>query len=358
MKSFCKHITFLVIFLFLASCTNDSNNGDKKVTSVTVTPSSASVQKGGSTSLQVDVKGENLEAADQNVTWKSDDTSIANVDQNGVVTGVDTGSTIITATSTFDSSKSGTTTMVVNDSNQAGLTEAQAERLAPKLLDNVSFITKSLGEPSSFLSAFSGLGLLELQQDDKCINIAKEGDTTTAEFNCKITLGKLNFSLVGIVVTEKLLGGYRTFTRPNLRWTASNDSENVDLTFDFDIKFTQLGNTYKLDVDYKLTSAGDEAFTSSYILKNATFVSSSTNDPLGNGTLTFDGTLSYQDGTESFTLKAKTDPNLVISSSCKETPIDGAVIYSLGKNSLRIVFNGCDNYNATFNGRKIAMTAH
>ena len=83
---------------------------DAVVTTVAVSPTSASVAVGATTTLQATVKDQNGNVmSGQPVSWSSDNTSAATV-SNGVVTGVAAGSATITATS---SGKSGTSAITV-----------------------------------------------------------------------------------------------------------------------------------------------------------------------------------------------------------------------------------------------------
>jgi len=66
------------------------------VTSVSLDKTSDSVIVGDTTALAATVSPDN--ASDKTVTWSSSDPSVATVDQNGVVTGVSTGTAVITAT--------------------------------------------------------------------------------------------------------------------------------------------------------------------------------------------------------------------------------------------------------------------
>jgi uncharacterized protein YjdB len=82
------------------------------VTSVAVTPPSASVSVGTTTTLQATVKDQNGNAmTGQTVTWSTSNAGAATVNPSGVVTGVAAGSATITATS---SAKSGTSVITVN----------------------------------------------------------------------------------------------------------------------------------------------------------------------------------------------------------------------------------------------------
>ena len=86
--------------------------GTPSVTSVTVTPATATVTKGQSIQLNAKVETENF--APQSVTWESDSDN-ATVDASGKVTltTAATGTINITAKSTYDASKSGTCVITV-----------------------------------------------------------------------------------------------------------------------------------------------------------------------------------------------------------------------------------------------------
>lgn len=93
-----------------------SGGGSPTVSSVTVTPSSLSLDLNGTktANLSATVNGENNPS--QVVTWSSSNPSVATVSASGLVTGVATGSATITATSQEDASKSGTCSVTVIDS--------------------------------------------------------------------------------------------------------------------------------------------------------------------------------------------------------------------------------------------------
>lgn len=88
--------------------------GTPTVTSVTVSPSSANVSI--EQSIQLSAVVQTSEFAPQSVTWSVTSGDNVTVNQSGLVT-IGTGATgeaVITATSTYDSSKSGTATLTIN----------------------------------------------------------------------------------------------------------------------------------------------------------------------------------------------------------------------------------------------------
>lgn len=87
------------------------------VTGVTVTPSTATVQKGTTKQFSATVEGTNNPS--QNVTWSVNSTSGSSISTSGLLTVVagETAATLtVTATSTVDNTKSGTATVTVTES--------------------------------------------------------------------------------------------------------------------------------------------------------------------------------------------------------------------------------------------------
>ena len=96
-----------------ATCTVTVKTAAVDVTSVEITNCGGAIRIDETTTLGVTVEPDN--ATNKNVTWSSDDTAIATV-ENGVVTGKGVGQTIIRATSVSNSSA--TNTCVVNVRNK------------------------------------------------------------------------------------------------------------------------------------------------------------------------------------------------------------------------------------------------
>ena len=87
-------------------------NPTSTVSGVKISPESASVLKGSTLELTASVLP--WTAIDRTVTWTSSDESVATVDENGVVTTIAAGTTIITATSNLDASFSASCEVTVN----------------------------------------------------------------------------------------------------------------------------------------------------------------------------------------------------------------------------------------------------
>ena len=85
----------------------------RQVTDVIVDPPSGIIEIEESTTLQLSVSVYPTDATDLSVTWKSENTSVATVSQEGLVTAKSEGQAIIRATSNLTPSKSGTCTIKV-----------------------------------------------------------------------------------------------------------------------------------------------------------------------------------------------------------------------------------------------------
>jgi uncharacterized protein YjdB len=101
---------------FVYGTTSETGSSNVAVTSVSVSPTSASVAVGATTTLTATVAPSN--ATNQSVTWSSSNIGVATVSSTGVVTGVAAGTATITVT-TQDGSKTATATITVTSSTVA-----------------------------------------------------------------------------------------------------------------------------------------------------------------------------------------------------------------------------------------------
>lgn len=92
------------------------------VTGVTVNPTSATVNVGSTTTITATVAP--ADATNKNVTWSSNNTSVATVNSSGVVTGVAAGSATITVT-TQDGNKTATCAITVQAQSACTLYQAE-----------------------------------------------------------------------------------------------------------------------------------------------------------------------------------------------------------------------------------------
>ncbi|MGN0814561.1 MAG: Ig domain-containing protein [Candidatus Coproplasma sp.] len=94
-----------------ASCSVEYTVVNAAVTGITLSSSSLSLEEGNTATLTAKVVPDN--ATNKAVTWSSSDSSVATVDENGVVTAVNAGSAIITATSEENSDIKATCSVTV-----------------------------------------------------------------------------------------------------------------------------------------------------------------------------------------------------------------------------------------------------
>lgn len=97
------------MYIYGAEILVDYTLQDANVTGVSVSPTTASIEAGDTVTLTPTVSPSN--AANKNVTWSSNNTSVATV-SNGVVTGVSAGTAVITVT-TVDGGYTATCTVTV-----------------------------------------------------------------------------------------------------------------------------------------------------------------------------------------------------------------------------------------------------
>ncbi len=100
---------------FTATCVITVNEGDKKVTGITLTPTTNTIKPGDSFIITPTVTPS--DAADKSVTWSSSDSSIARVDSTGKVTALKAGTVTITATTNDGGYKATCTVTVANITN-------------------------------------------------------------------------------------------------------------------------------------------------------------------------------------------------------------------------------------------------
>ncbi len=104
----------LAVAAVLASAACDQTTGIKAVAaggvrSITITPSTAQVAVGQTTQLTAVIGGDTTGG----VTWRTGNAAIATVDNTGLVLGVATGVTTVTALAVADTTKRATATVTV-----------------------------------------------------------------------------------------------------------------------------------------------------------------------------------------------------------------------------------------------------
>src|SRR5699024_5226513 len=105
---------------------------EKKVTGVTLNTETLELFTGGSATLTATV--EPSDAANQNVTWQSDNANVATV-EGGTVTAVSAGTATITVT-TEDGAKTATCTVTVSRYSSGGGSSSSSTSLSDRAIDD------------------------------------------------------------------------------------------------------------------------------------------------------------------------------------------------------------------------------
>ena len=155
---------------------------ETKVTTITLNPTSATLEVGGTQTITATIVPS--DALDTNITWTSSDPSIATVDANGVVTAVVAGTVTITATNT-NSGVSATCTITINAPLAPGecvtLVEGTKNASNTAMAATIGTITTNGGQASD--------GYIKLSGDDKYFSItAKSGYTIKVGDKLTVTI--------------------------------------------------------------------------------------------------------------------------------------------------------------------------
>lgn len=104
------------------------------VTGVTLNKTSTSLYVGDTETLTPSITPDN--ATNKNLTWSSDDTSVATVDASGLVTAVSAGTATITVT-TEDGAKTATCTVTVSRYSSGGGSSSSSTSLSDRAIDDI-----------------------------------------------------------------------------------------------------------------------------------------------------------------------------------------------------------------------------
>ena len=224
------------------------------VTSVTVSPSSLSLDLNGSTSghLSATVNGTNSPA--QTVTWISGNSTVATVNSSGVVTAVGVGSTTITATSTVDLLKSGSCTVTVTDSTPKTLSSISISgyKTAFAVNDTFSFggtvtanFSNSTSDDVTASATFSGYNMAVAGNYTVTVSYTYGGTTKTATYGITVSS---NTPVSGDPVTV-------TYTITSKTAAQVSDGTAPD---DSSVSFSNTGTTSTID---QITNGRSENWT-------------------------------------------------------------------------------------------------
>ena len=133
-------------YTFTVTATNDSGSDSKEytlniksatvpVTGVTLNKTSTSLYVGDTETLTATVAPDN--ATNKAVTWTSSDSTVATVDQNGVVTALARGTAVITATAADGSGANATCTVTVSRYSSGGGSSSSSTSLSDRAIDDI-----------------------------------------------------------------------------------------------------------------------------------------------------------------------------------------------------------------------------
>ena len=211
-----------------------SGGSSPTVSSVTVTPSSLSLDLNGTKTgnLSATVNGTNNPS--QSVTWSSSNTSVATVSASGIVTAKATGNATITATSLADGTKSETCTVTVTDStvhvssvslnkNSTTISVGDSETLVATVNPN-NATNKSVTWESSntSIATVSGGTVKGVATGTATITVKTDDGNKTA--TCTVTVSAANTQTLTITRSSfATSGGYAWYD-----WTqATSDSMSI-----------------------------------------------------------------------------------------------------------------------------------
>lgn len=170
-----------------ASCVITVTNNTVSVTGVSVNPSTATIgSNGGEITLTATISPSN--ATNKNVTWSSSNTSVATVNANGVVTGVNPGSATITCT-TSDGGYTGTCAVTVQPIAVTGITLDKHTVSNVGTGDNISF-TATVSPANA-----SNTNINITPTGGTCTNLAQNGNVWTFNFKVTQSSGTANVSV-------------------------------------------------------------------------------------------------------------------------------------------------------------------
>lgn len=115
-----KNLFVMIAAVAIMTCISTSCKEDIMVSSITLDKIDAAVAVGATTTLSVVFTP--VDATNKGITWSTDNSSVATVDNNGVVTGVALGTAIISATSVDNSTLTATCNVLIIPSNGQQIT--------------------------------------------------------------------------------------------------------------------------------------------------------------------------------------------------------------------------------------------
>ncbi len=219
------------------SSVKSNTNNSVKVTGIKVDKPNVSVSVGKTTSINATISPNN--ASNKGIIWSSGNTKIAKVDQNGKVTGVQAGKTMIIAT-TRDGSYKATTTVTVTDTVNTTTISISPAKPSVQIgntttltaaVSNKGVATWRVGDSSVVsLSASSNKATVKcLKKGTSVISATAGGKTSNVTLTCNNSVSFANSSITlyathtyGVKQSYAYVGVNTTDNYDNLKVTISN----------------------------------------------------------------------------------------------------------------------------------------
>lgn len=155
------------------------------VQSVTLDKDNANIDMGSTITISPTITPDN--SSDKTILWSSDNTSVASVDANGLVTGLKPGTAKITATSNSDSSKKASCTVNVNglvlDKNSATVANGKYVLLTASVMPQTNLVWKSSAEDIATVQD----GLIKtLKPGSTTVTVKTEDNKYSASFDLTV----------------------------------------------------------------------------------------------------------------------------------------------------------------------------
>lgn len=242
----------LIVFLLLKSC---GNSGNSRVEQITLTPMRVNLKVGEQQQVYANVYPS--DANDSSVYWESEDPTIASVDQNGVVTGINNGVTTITAKANDSGGAVGSTTVTVGDD----LPELEQIQLN-KSIYTVKVGSTVLIEATPVPSTAQLLDIKYSTRDTNIATVDSSGRIKGVKVGSTIVTITANEGKVQTTATVKVVenssGGT---TNPNTPSDAKIPVSAINLTATETCYKLKVGNSYTIETKILPNDATDKTLT-------------------------------------------------------------------------------------------------
>lgn len=177
------------------------------VEGITLDKDNVNIDMGGTSTITAIIAPGN--ASDKTVLWSSDNTSVASVDNNGVITGLKPGTATITATSNSDSSKKAACTVNVNglvlDKSSATVSNGKDVLLTAAVMPKINLVWESSN--NDIATVQDGL-VKTIKPGSAVITVKTEDNKYTASFNLTVEpYTSDEFDSLRVKYAATLLGG-------------------------------------------------------------------------------------------------------------------------------------------------------